>query len=446
MSLPAGAALGSTTDPKKLIVGEPTKVEAAATLLSDEARRVSGLADDVDAITTPGWEGGLGQPAYAASFADEQAKWRAYVELLEAAGTSISTYAGALTTAQARAADAIAKWEEGEQATADAVAAYNAAVEAYNASQCRPPLTVPSIGGGTTVVPTIGPAHPGTFVDPGEALREEAQQILDDARTALDEAGAAALKELGILEGGRTEGSDDLLGADGSAEGPSFNWPWWEDTFGKDPRKGEDGKYDDPHESPFELSLGSLEGEAWVYQAEGEFEDYYGDVHVTGEGTVTVLGADGSAEATINSEGLFLNLDGTATLVGAEGEVKGEYGPGEVTLSGAASVEATAGGHATIDSTGVHTGGEAFAGGKIEGGLAAEVAGVGSEVEAEGWYGVGVSGHADVGFDDGKLTLGGSGGVALGLGGKIEGSITLDFPEIWETGGDLIDAIGGVLG
>ncbi len=156
MTLPGGAELGTTKDPKALIKGEPSQVRANATRLSDEAKRVSDLADEVDGVTVAGWSGGVGKPAYDAARAGEQDKWKTYVDMLKKASTSLSSYAGALTTAQSRAADAIKKWQDGEDATAQAVTDYNHAVDAYNAYVCRP-VTVPSYGSPT--VPSMGPSQ-----------------------------------------------------------------------------------------------------------------------------------------------------------------------------------------------------------------------------------------------------------------------------------------------
>ena len=123
-------------------------------------------------------------------------------------------------------------------------------------------------------------------------MRDEAEQILEDARKALDEAGQQALEALGVPRGRQDRGQRDWFGASGDVHGPKFSWKFWEDTFGNE-KQGE-------KKSPFELSLGSAEGEAHVYKAEGKWEDYYGDFHVNADGSVTILGADGSAEATIN--------------------------------------------------------------------------------------------------------------------------------------------------
>ncbi|KQW49066.1 hypothetical protein ASC77_10200 [Nocardioides sp. Root1257] len=444
MTLPDGAELGTTTDPKALIKGEPGQVRANATRLSTESTRIAGLAGDVDAISIPGWSGGYGEPAYAAARSAEQDKWSAYADLLDQASTSLSTYAGALTTAQSKAADAIAKWQQGEDATKQAVSDYNASVDAYN-SYVNRQVCVPSYGGGPTT-PSIGPGKPGPFVDPGQALRDEAEKILEDARTALDSAGATCVKELGGLEGSKTEGKTTPFSADGSVEGPSIDWGDWKDTFGKDPTKGKDGKYDNgASESPFKINLGKVEGDAHVWGAEGSWEDYWGGAKVTADGSVTVLGAEGSATAHIGSDGLVIGADGKLVLVGAEGSVGAEWEHASVGADGQVFVGASGEGEVLVGPTGAHANGELFAGAKAEGSVQGEVGGVGGEVEAEGWAGVGIGGDVDFGFKDGKFEIGGSGGAALGLGGKIGGHITIDPGEIIDTGGDIISGIGDFL-
>jgi hypothetical protein len=295
-------------------------------------------------------------------------------------------------------------------------------------------------------VPSVGPAQPGPFEDPGQALRDEAEQILADARTALDSAGATAVKELGGLEGSKTEGSTSTFEADGSVEGPSIDWGNWSDTFGKDPTKGPDGKYDNGgSESPFKINLGKVEGDAHVWGAEGSWEDYWGGAKVNAEGKVTVLGAEGSATAHIGDDGLVIGADGKLTIVGAEGSVGADWEHASVGANGAVFGGASAEGELLVGPTGAHATGELFAGAKVEGALEGEVGGVGGQVEAEGWAGVGIGGDIDFGFKDGKFEIGGSGGAALGLGGKIGGHITIDPGQIIDSGGALIDGIGGLL-
>ena len=150
-------------------------------------------------------------------------------------------------------------------------------------------------------------------------MRDEAERILEDARKALDEAGQQAVVALGGLEGSKTESEGDWFGASGDVHGPKFNWDFFERTFGLE-EKGEKG-------SPFKLSLGSAEGEAHVGKWEGKWEDYYGDFKVNADGSVTLLGAEGSAEATVNGEGVKINAGGTLSIVKAEGELKGSTAP-----------------------------------------------------------------------------------------------------------------------
>jgi hypothetical protein len=443
VTLPDGAVLGSTSDPAELVLGGPGSVRTNATTLADEATRVERLARDVDGIAIAGWSGGWGQPAYAAARAAEQEKWTAYAGVLRTTAETLTTYAEALTTAQSRAADAIATWERGEEATRAAVQQHNEAVEAYN-SYVRRQVCVPTYGGGP-VVPSIGPSRPGPFVDPGESLRREAEEILAEAREALDEAGTAAVRALGGLPGARTEGSSGP-GMSGSAEGPSIDWGDWQDTFGRNPAHGPDGTYDGGlPSSPFAINLGQVEGEMYLWGADGSVEDYWGDVRVQADGSLRAVGLDGAAGGRIDANGVVAHGHGAFTLFGAEGTAGGEYGYLSGEVSGSASAEARAEGDLTLGPTGVHAGGELFAGARAELGGQADLGGIGGEVSVEGWAGAGIAGDLDFGYRDGKIEIGGSGGVAWGLGGKISGSITIDPGEVMETGGDIIDAIGDLL-
>lgn len=453
MTLPQGGVLGQTKVAKELIVGDPLRLERNATRLEDEARRVDGLLEDLDAISTPGWNNGLGAPAYDAARAAEREKWGAFHTILSRTGTSLATYAGALRTAQSSAQDAIDLWEKGEQQTRDARASYNDAVKVWNRLVGTPRPVIPRYGGGPPLLP--GPVLPQpVFSDPGEATRAEAQKILDDARKTLDKAGHTALTELGAPtkenkdKGKDGEGDDESpwFGAEGSAEGPSISWDLWDKTFGKNPADGPDGKYDDDHgDHPFKITLGNAKGSAWIFKTDGDWSESFGGVNVGASGEFTIGKAEGSAEATIDGDGVRVNAEGKLVVIGADGEAHADWGPAEVGVSGSASVEASAEGHLSANLTRAHAGGELFAGGRVEVGAEGDVGGVGGEVKAEGWAGAGIAGDVDVGYHDGKITLAGSGGVALGFGGKLSGGVTLDLPKIWETGGDIVDGLGSLL-
>ncbi|MFC6285505.1 putative T7SS-secreted protein [Nocardioides sp. GCM10027113] len=443
MTAPPSRELGETLDPRQLVPGDPGHVDANVAALRREHTRIGDRYDLVRSVAVPGWTG-LTAWAYEAAHDAELTRWKAMLSLLEQAASALATYAAALRGAQAQAQVAIDRWEEGERATRGAVAAHNAAVQAWNTAACAPAPSHSPFGG--LPVPVLRPAPPGPFIDPGESVREEARQVLAQARAGLEEAGQAALVALGGLEGARTEGDADVLGADASAEGPSFSWRSWEDTFGRDPATGRDGSYDDRHDGgPFKISLGHVEGQAWVARAEGSWEDYWGPVRVNADGSVTILAASGEAEATIDGDGVRVNAEATATAVRLEGSTGLEGGHAEVGLAGDAFAGGTAGGHFVADRTGLHAGGEVFAGGRAGVDLEGDVGGVGGGVTAEGWAGFGLAGDVDLGWDDGAFTVGGSGGLAFGLGGKVGGEVTLDFPEIWETGGDVVEGIGSWL-
>jgi hypothetical protein len=94
----------------------------------------------------------------------------------------------------------------------------------------------------------------------------------------------------------------------------------------------------------------------------------------------------------------------------------------------------------------VHAGGEAMAGAKAGLDLTGSRNGIGGEVGAEGWAGVGIAGDLDIGFEDGKFTFEANGGAALGLGGKLSGGLTVDPDEVWESSKELVSDIGDLFG
>ena len=440
VTAPPSLELGATQDKTELVPGDVAAVRSNADAVEDQRTKVKDAGDDFAAVSSQdALDSGLTSMTFLMDRTKQIAKFDALVAVLDTTHDALTTYATALSTAQGEAQRAIEKWNEGEKATADARAAYNAQVEAYNKQVCAPPPPITSYGGPTLTVPSITAAPPGEFSDPGTALREEAQRILDEARKKLDSAGAAALHTLGAPEDEDGDGKQDshsgdvdLLGADGSAEGPSISWNLWEKTFGTE-EEGDD--------SPFKISLGKAEGSIYVFNAKGEFENYYGDVKVNGDGSVTVLGADGSAEATIDKDGVKINADGTLTLVGAEGSVHGSLGPAELGAEGKVFVGATGSGGLDIGKDGVHAGGELFVGGKLEGSISGDVGGIGGEGRGELSYGLGAAYDADIGMKDGKITIGTDVGLTFGVGGKIGGDVTIDVPEVYDNGKKVVDWI-----
>ena len=434
MTAPPSLELGATQDKTDLVPGDVEAVRTNADHVDAERRRIKDAGEDFAAVSTQdALTSGVTSFVFLMDRSKQITKFEGLVEVLDTTHSALTTYATALSTAQGEAQRAIQKWNEATQVTNDAVASHNAQVEAYNAVQCLPP---PQNG-----IPRITAGPPGPFHDPGTALREEAQQILDDARKALADAGSAALQTLGAPQDSdgdgkqdSSSGDTDWLGAKGDLTGPSISWSFWEKTFGDKDPSGDD---------PFKISLGKAEGAVYVFNAEGEFENYYGDVKVNGDGSVTILGADGSAEATISKEGVKIGADGTLTLASAEGKITGELGPAEVGAEGKIFVGGSAEGGLDIGKEGVHAGGELFVGGKLEGAVSGDVYGAGGEVRGELSYGFGAAADADLGYDDGKIKIGGDLGLVFIGGGKVGGEVTLDVPEI---AGNLSDLAGSILG
>jgi hypothetical protein len=324
---------------------------------------------------------GVAQESWEVSYDAEVDRWKKYLTHIEETRDAIKAYSGSVTAAQAKAQQAIDRWKKGEEATQEAVTDYNNAVDNYNKHACDP---VPTHG-----PPVIRQGPPGVFVDPGESLRDEAQEILDGARDDLASAGDDAVGRLQNVDGAKTEAQYDFWGVDADFEGPRATWPWSKET--EDDREFGDK----PGESPWEVSLGSGTLRAWLWNSDASWEDHYGPLGLNAE-----YGA----------------------LVG----VQGDYS-------------------AKTDDTGGHAGGELFGGAKLTGTGGFDVGPAEGNLDVEGWAGAGVAGDLDVGWDKGKITIGGHGGVGWGLGGKVGGDFTVDVPELLDTGGDVISSIGGFL-
>lgn len=425
MTLAPAKQLGETQDHKELVRGSAADVRGVAGDLSSLRTAADGAYQDFKRGTVADWQGFAGAQ-YAASHSNEQKRWELYLQLLATSVASLETYAGKIDDAQKKAAEALRKWNEGEDKRKEAEAAYERDRQAWN-DAVRDQVPADKM-----------PPHPGYAAsDPGAGLRAEAQKILDDARDELDEAGTTACAEMGKEDGSKTSSEGDWFGAEGDAKGPSLTWDGFSKDAGTDPSSTPGRNWED-----LSISFGEVNGEAWVYRGKGSWEDYWGDVKMNADGTFKFLHAGGSASGGVDADGLRLNADGTLTVVGVEGEVGGEYGYAEGKLSGQGAIEATANGKALLGVNGAHASGELFAGARA--GLDAEgdVGGVGGKVGVEGWAGAGIGGDVNFGYDSGKFTVGGSGGIAWGLGGKVSGEITLDFPKMYETGVDIVEGIG----
>ena len=443
MTLPQGAELGTTDDPKALIVGDKAAVAEQATAILDEQRRIGKLLDSLNGLAIDSWQGGIGQLQYGSLKIAEAMKLGAYQEVLKQAGTRLVDYSDALATAQGRAQDAINKWNEGEQTTKEALADHNAAVQSHNervdAHNARMKAGLP--------VPAIAFAPPGPFVDPGEALRKEAEEILEDARKELDSAGTTAVNPTSPFAGvstsgeGKTKGGfpgfgmfDDLKSAfqkgrdlsNGGGDFPGEFMNWKADVSGK-------SQANLPFGSPDEWSIkaGSAGFEGAVYDLQGKFDQEIGELQFHADGTVTVLGASGEAFARIDKDGLALGAEGHIRLVEAKGGASVKYDEVEIYGKGSAYIGADGIARIDADKEGVHADLGGFAGAKsaLEGGFRA--GGIGIGLTGEGWAGAGAEAELDAGFnEDGKFVFNAKTGVAAEYGGALGANISVDPDEV----------------
>ena len=100
------------------------------------------------------------------------------------------------------------------------------------------------------------------------------------------------------------------------------------------------------------------------------------------------------------------------------------------TAEGSASVGAEAGVGSSVSSEGAEVGASAFAGARAEGSVSGEVGGVGATANGEAWAGVGAEAKGTAKFEDGKLTFGTEAGAAIGVGGKVGYSTTIDLRKV----------------
>lgn len=443
--------LGQTTDPKELVPGEPELISNDLRALVGNVKQVAGIGSDLGSVDVIEWTGEAAS-AFRGAFGEEPPKWLQAVEDLGSGGNELANFGDALTWAQGEAQRAIEAYAQAMTASRVAAADYNLLAQA-----------------GQMLAP---------FVDPGQGLAADAQTILASAREQLETAGGAVALAFGFEPDGEGGYSNTLrersFGADNrTTRDPETGLPveqeqgWHKGKGGKSYAK----EFGTQPEGVFGDMLNNLIGdtlkdlgieipewegkaeagvEVWKGELSGEFES--GPFSGKGEMSAAVLGAGAEAHAGVSQLGLTAGASAEAYLAkaAASGEVNlGEHaslsGEGEVFVGG----KAEAGG--TLGWTGGEVNAEAFVGARAEGSLGAEVAGVGAGVNGEAWAGVGAEASGQFGMgDDGKFHIGGSVGVALGVGGKVGFDVAIDPGEVVDTvsdvAGDIGDGIGNAAG
>ena len=178
--------LGQTSDPAELVHGDPAAIRSSAGQLRTFSSAFGETSAGLNGLDTAHWTGSAAD-AFRAKFAPHPAKWQDASSATGTTSGALESYAAAVESAQGQARQAVGLYAQGQQATAAAQAAYNQQVATYNsAAQAYNAQLAAGQNPGTP------PAEPAPFTDPGEPMRQEAQQILSEARSARDIAAATA--------------------------------------------------------------------------------------------------------------------------------------------------------------------------------------------------------------------------------------------------------------
>ncbi|MFJ4159422.1 putative T7SS-secreted protein [Microbacterium testaceum] len=167
--------LGSTHDPVALIPGSPDGIADAAAAWRAAGQSASRLSESVFRVSPADAWTGPSAEAFEHRRTIIADSWAAMGEALALSAAACDAYEATLRWAQKQAAEAIRLWNEGQASTRNAQIAHR--------EQERS-------AGVLSIVPT--------FVDPGDAARIAAAEVLQTARGAVEEAAAEAAMQLRV--------------------------------------------------------------------------------------------------------------------------------------------------------------------------------------------------------------------------------------------------------
>jgi hypothetical protein len=166
------AELGETDDPRALVPGDATAITSTAQQLRTRGDALHEAGTGLRRIdTTDGWSGAAAD-AFRSKFQGQPASWLDAGDCFHSAADALTSYSATLTWAQQEAARAIAQWNAGQIATQQARTQHQQTEQ------------------------QTGPGLP--FTDPGDAARQNARAILDNARRQVGNAGDTAAGTVGV--------------------------------------------------------------------------------------------------------------------------------------------------------------------------------------------------------------------------------------------------------
>ncbi|MFE4251643.1 putative T7SS-secreted protein [Streptomyces sp. NPDC056910] len=163
---PGEQQLGQTEEADELVHGNPDKIRESSKHLKDFHTAFDHVSQGMKKVDSSGWAG-EGGDAFRKKFGVHPTKWAEASDACDKAAGALDAYADTVKWAQGKAKEAVELYKKGQQASKDAVDAYNKKVDAYNAK----------------IKANEDPgAKPEPFQDPGKADIKKAHETLTEAR------------------------------------------------------------------------------------------------------------------------------------------------------------------------------------------------------------------------------------------------------------------------
>nr|WP_208407156.1 hypothetical protein [Amycolatopsis granulosa] len=378
-----------------MIPGSPETIAEHVRTLLDQAEQFDGMGSKLSGFRVPGWQGAASD-AFGELIQSLPPHWRKTSDSLSTVADGLSAYADTLHWAQRQAGEAIALWDDGERAHAQAAAQAAAGANEDTKQQAE---------------------HQRAQ---GDLLQQVAREVLDRAREQLERQAGDLMRVLGTVEDAVSSAIGGVLHSITSPE---------DDEFGRKFIPPEHGK------------LSRYRFYAYLLHKVSDGTVTAGDLTLTGK-LETMIGSENNFQAALNKKGLTLEVESingfktTATgrvdagLLGLDGKAEGTFG-----VRGRAGVRLT--------KTALDAKAGVFAGARASVRGAADVGGIGVGTTAEGWAGVGAEAGFNLGMgEDGKFHLKGNVGAAVGLGGEVGFDLQVDGHKVAQTAKSATHAIG----
>ncbi|MDH6586854.1 YD repeat-containing protein [Streptomyces sp. SAI-133] len=186
----AERALGETEDPKELIHGSSGALRERAGHLRKFASAFENVGQGMRSLDPGEWRGRAADE-FRAKFDVQPKQWLTAADACTAAAGALEAYADTVAWAQGRARAAIEAYRAAQERSDRAREAYDAEAKAY--TQAAEQYNAKALAGQD---PGVKPTAPGEYVDPGTAGREEAYDILAEARRQRGDAADEARRKV----------------------------------------------------------------------------------------------------------------------------------------------------------------------------------------------------------------------------------------------------------